>query len=241
MERDHSKAAGVHSQSNAQAGLRLVADAELERLLAATDDAERNAAWDAFVSRRSRLLIHIARLVMPTHDDAMDAYAQLLERLRRDDCRALRIDTPDGRSQFSTWLAVVARRMCVDFYRQRYGRPRGEGKSASVAFERAVRQRLTSFAPAAVELTDIPDAAGPGPDTDLRATELRCVLARALNELTPDDRLLLKLRFEDDLSAQAITSVLRMPTQFHVYRRLKQVLAELRQRLAAAGVENALP
>jgi len=84
---------------------------ELRNLLDAVDAAGREAAWDVFVARHSRLLLHVARKVMPESDVAMDAYAHLLERLRRDDCRALTAYCPDGRSRFTTWLVVVAGRM----------------------------------------------------------------------------------------------------------------------------------
>jgi DNA-directed RNA polymerase specialized sigma subunit len=40
--------------------------------------------------------------------------------------------------------------------------------------------------------------------------------------------LLLTLRFEDELSAAEIADILGMPSQFHVYRRLKVILAGLK-------------
>ncbi len=63
----------------------------------------------------------------------------------------------------------------------------------------------------------------------------------ALAALTPADRLLLKLRFEDDLSAGAIASILELPTPFHVYRRVRIVCAALRRTLTAAGIDGSEP
>src|SRR5688572_14416739 len=100
---------------------------ELERLLdSAAHRGDPDEAWAALVAKYSRLLMTVARDVAPGHDAAMDAYAFVLERLREDDCRRLRGFVADGRSSFTTWLVVVTRRLCVDHYRQRYGRaPRG--------------------------------------------------------------------------------------------------------------------
>jgi RNA polymerase sigma factor (sigma-70 family) len=214
---------------------------ELRRLLEPSDPAARDAAWDAFVARHSRLLLHLARLVMPDRDGAMDAYAHLLEQLRRDDFRALRIYTADGRSQFTTWLAVVARRTCVDFYRHRYGRPRGDGTTRRVEMERAVRQRLTDLAGSAIELAELADARSAGPEGELRAAQLHEALHAAIAGLPAADRLLLKLRFEDGLSGQAIASVVGLPSTFHAHRRIKAVLRELQRRLAARGIESSAP
>jgi RNA polymerase sigma factor (sigma-70 family) len=213
---------------------------ELQNLLNAASPAQFEAAWDVFVARHHRLLLHVARKVMPASESAMDAYAHVLERLRRDSCKALRAYAPDGRSQFTTWLVVVARRTCVDFYRQKYGRPRGAAPSDAALLERDARRRLATFAGVDDALAQIPDAQG-GPEHALRNGQLSEALARVIGSLDANDQLLLKLRFNDDLPAQRIATVMSMPTPFHVYRRLKAVCAELRRRLIARGVEDSTP
>lgn len=213
---------------------------ELQNLLSAESPARFEAAWDVFVARHHRLLLHVARRVMPASEGAMDAYVQVLERLRRDNCQVLRTYSPDGRSQFTTWLVVVARRTCVDFYRQKYGRLRGTPSSQAAIEEREARRRLASFAGVDDALAHIADERG-GPESALRNGQLHEALGRAVTELAPDDQLLLKLRFHDELPAQRIAAVLAFPSQFHVYRRLKAVCAELRRRLMQHGVEDSAP
>ena len=56
--------------------------------------------------------------------------------------------------------------------------------------------------------------------------------------LTPRDRLVLRYRFDDDLSAREIARLLKFRTQFHVYRRITAILASCRQALAAKGVRG---
>jgi RNA polymerase sigma factor (sigma-70 family) len=191
--------------------------------------------WAAFVAEHSRVLLNVARSVTSDHDAAMDSYAYILEQLRADDCRRLRAFVPDGRSRFTTWLVVVARRLCLDHRRQRYGRVRDDDPAAAMA----TRQRLLDF----VTEKDPDQIASNSLDAvqSLQVRELHDVLEAALARLDPTDRLLLKLRFEDELPAREIAAVLRLPTLFHVYRRLNTLLSELRVALGKRGVEDANP
>ena len=69
---------------------------ELTRLLGARDRAAHEAAWAGFVGAYSPLLLRVTRALGRSHDAAMDAYAFVLERLRRDDLRRLRAMRPTG-------------------------------------------------------------------------------------------------------------------------------------------------
>jgi RNA polymerase sigma factor (sigma-70 family) len=214
--------------------------AEVRQLLRASDMEAREQAWEAFIARYSRLLLHIAGLVMPDQDGVMDAYAYTIEQLRQQDFRTLRGYVESDRCRFSTWLAVVARRSCVDFHRHRYGRLR-PNDSALAAAERAARQRLMNLAGVALDLTQLPEPNGHGPERELRGVQLQHALDDSLARLPAEDRLLLKLRFEDDLPAQAIAPVIGLPSPFHVYRRIKAVCQQLRQLLKERGVEESAP
>ena len=97
---------------------------ELTRLLETTDSKNREAAWDAFIEKFHRLLMRVAHSIDDHYDARMDRYAYMLEQLRAGDYRRLRRYGPQSRAQFSTWLVVVARRLCVDFHRETHGRQR---------------------------------------------------------------------------------------------------------------------
>ena len=202
---------------------------ELSSLLGATDAAARETAWPAFLNSYSRLLLHVARQVGHDYDAAMDAYTYILEQLRAGDYHRLRGYAGDGRSKFTTWLVVVARRICLDHLRHRYGRARDNGQSEGSS--RVGRKRLEDLLAEQVEVTDLPDGAA-GPEAELIASEQSRTLAAGLAGLESRDRLLLKLRFEDDLSAREIASMLGYRTPFHVYRRINTLLVSLRARLA---------
>jgi len=135
---------------------------------------------------------------------------------------------------------VVAGRMCVDFYRQKNGRPRGESPTQLELVEREARYRLATFTGIDGALAHLVDD-GAAPDSALRNGQLLAALDGAVAALSPDDQLLLKLRFHDEVPVQRIAKVLSLPSQFHVYRRLKAVCAELRRRLVARGIEDGTP
>jgi RNA polymerase sigma factor (sigma-70 family) len=211
---------------------------ELQRLLEARTDADRERAWTCFVEAYSKLILHVTRSVARDHDEGMDAFAYVLEALRAKGFARVRAFADDGRSKFTTWLVVVVRRLCLDERRRRYGRPRVLDPSAQSHLERAFRRRLRDLTASDVQLMDL--ASGDvGIDEDVIAAEVREALAAGIDALPPADRLLIALRFDDGLSAQDIARLLQMPTPFHVYRRLEAVTRTLRAFLVARGVTTA--
>lgn len=200
----------------------------------------REDSWSFFLARHNRLLLRVAYAAALNREDAMDAYAVVLEQLREHDGRRLRAYRADGRSKFTTWLVVVARRICVDYFRRKYGRYEPASTDAANV-DRTSRLALVQLVGSEVDPTSIADDNAALPDEALRAQELGARLEAAVRELSNDDRLLLKLRFDDDLSASAIARLVGLPTAFHVYRRLNSVFAQLRARLSTRGIESAEP
>ena len=197
-------------------------------------------AWKTFLETHSRLLLYTARTLGRDYDAAMDAYAYLLEQLRRDDFRRLRAYVADERTKFTTWLVVVARRLCLDHLRHRYGRSQDSGERSSAA--RAVRRQLVDLLAEGLDPSGRTDpAAADNPEIQLRTRELSRTLAEVLGGLEPRDQLLLTLRFQDGLSAREIGQVMAFPTPFHVYRRLNVLLERLRGELGRRGVQGSEP
>jgi len=218
--------------------------AELPRSLARllshhADDgsADVDGAWRAFVADHTRLLLHVARSVSANHDDAMDSYAFVLEQLRAGNFRRLREFAADPRSKLTTWLVVVTRRLCLDLYRQRYGRKRGADSDEN----RLVRRRLQDLVAEGLEWDDIPAVVDANAELAVRQSELSSALEQVLSSLNPQDLLLLRLRFDDDLAAQEIARLLNFPSPFHVYRRINALLPQLRRALEQLGVESWAP
>jgi len=212
---------------------------ELDRLLQASTPGNRDEAWAAFVACHNRLLLHAARAVCHEYDGAMDAYAHLLEALRADDARRLRAYRPIPGSKFTTWLVMVARRLCVDHVRHRYGQPRSHRPGSDAA--RRARIRLVDLVAEDFDPDRLPAGSQEDPDVALRHRELERALAEVRAELDSRDRLLLTLRFEDGLTAAEIAEVMRFPSLFHVYRRLRTVTTGLGEALRRRGIVDGKP
>lgn len=215
----------------------------LARLLESSEPEAREVAWGEFLTDYNRILLHVARSFRGDHDAAMDRYACMLEQLRADDFHRLRRYVADGRSEFTTWLVVVAQRICLDQHRHRYGRNRsgggpGQGPGED---ERVARRRLVDLLGAEVDLASMADGGTATPEEALRTGEIYGELENLLEQLGPHDRLLVKLRFEDDLTVQEIVRSLGFSTRFHVYRRLSCVLARLRGELQRKGITDPVP
>jgi RNA polymerase sigma factor (sigma-70 family) len=71
----------------------------------------------------------------------------------------------------------------------------------------------------------------PDPETLAASNERRSTLARALSRLPKLDRLLLRLRFDQDLTLEQIARLTGMESAQSVDRRIRRVLEELRQRM----------
>lgn len=217
---------------------------ELVRLLEAVGEAAREEAWQAFVHRFSRLILYAARSESRDYDGTMNRYAYVLEGLRQDDFRRLQAYTANGRGRFATWLVVVARRLCTDYHRKRYGRLQHDGspEDRSAAERRwATRRRLVDLMGEEIDPRLTPDPRSHNPELALRQRELRESLSEALDDLSSRDRLLLQLRFEEQMSAREIAESMTYSSQFQVYRRLRSLLSRLRGDLRRRGVHDPRP
>jgi RNA polymerase sigma factor (sigma-70 family) len=207
----------------------------LERLLRADDGTALDGAWSEFLEEYSRLILHGARSFGGSNDAVMDRYAYVLEQLRRDDFRRLRRYASDGRGKFTTWLVVVVRRLCLDQERARYGRPRGGSPE-----QHRQRRDLADLIGVEVDPELLP-APTSSPEDDAVRGELHAELRGAVASLDPSERLLLRLRFQDEVPASEIARIYSLPNVFHVYRRLNRICDRLRQALLEAGVSDPAP
>ena len=211
---------------------------ELDAILHAPDAAVREAAWAGLIARHSRLLLAVARSFGGGPDGAMERYTYLLEKLSESNYHRLRAFQADGRASFTTWLTVAARRLCLDHLRSRYGRNRPTQAPDRTSVVRRLRRRLADSAGADVDTDLLPDADAASAESETIRHERDGRLHAELARLTAQDRLLLALRFEDDLSASKIAGLVGLPTAFHVYRRLNTILAGLRAALESHGIDG---
>ena len=200
---------------------------QLRSLIEAADGPPQEQAWSEFLQSYSRLLLFVARQTARNDQDVvMDRYAFAIERLREQNFRRLRTFAADGRGKFTTWLVVVVRRLCLDYDRRKHGRsPSPEARRTTTP------RRLVEVVLDPEVLDRLPDHR-PSADEELEREQVLQQLSRAVAALSPSDQLLIALRYQDDRSAGEIASLMSLPTQFHVYHRLKRLHDTLRTALA---------
>lgn len=207
----------------------------LAAVLASPDGEAAERAWTSFLEEYSPLLIRVARHLGGDHDAVMDRYAWVLDGLRHDNYRRLRPWAAEGRGKFTTWLVVVARRLCHDYHRHRYGRPQGQAPDADA---RATRRNLVDLVGPELDHDSIPGENQAGADTVLIYRERSDRLRAALERLDTADRVILRYRFEDNLPVPRIARMLGIESPFVLYRRIDRILGTLRRDLSAAGVDD---
>jgi RNA polymerase sigma factor (sigma-70 family) len=80
--------------------------------------------WGEFLNVYSPVLYQTARASTSNDEDASDCYLHICEQLAKQNFRRLLRFDPEGKASFTTWLRVVARNLCFDWHRKRYGRRR---------------------------------------------------------------------------------------------------------------------
>ena len=199
----------------------------------------REHAWARFLEAFSPLILRAIHTLGDDADARMDRYAFVLDQLRADDYRRVRAYADDGRAKFTTWLVVVVQRLCLDERRRRHGRLQGDDPAARARHE--MRQRLLALVGDDVAVADHVAGDSTDPDIAVRSQELHDALARAVAALESRDRLILKLRFEDDESVPTIARIVGATSVGHTYRRIDAILAELRTSLIRTGVRDSQP
>jgi RNA polymerase sigma factor (sigma-70 family) len=82
-------------------------------------------AWDIFLRRYNQLIIAAIEKLVLDHDDRMELYTFVLEHLKNDDCHKLTSYFTQSRHyNFETWIAVIVRNCCMDWFRKQKGRNR---------------------------------------------------------------------------------------------------------------------
>lgn len=210
---------------------------ELGQLLQASTPTVREAAWEELIAAHTRLLLAVARSFGGSSDQAMDRYAFILEKLRESDFRRLRTFRSDGGARFSTWLTIAARRLCLDHHRALYGRTRERGISSEAVVLHRIRRTLLEPVSDTQALESIADSTIVAAEVRAALAERDSILRQELQRLPARERLILALRFEDDLPASRIASIVGLPNQFVVYRQLNTTLSRLRAVLESRGID----
>jgi len=210
-----------------------------------------------------------------------ECYLFISEKLSDNNFHRLVSYNPEGSASFRSWLNVVVANLCIDWRRQRRGRPRlfksikqlssfdqsvfkhrfQQRLSMSACFETlrgyfpdvnelqlagAVSRINTALTPVQIQFLraqqtkmvslDQKKAAGsaheprdPGPDPESSAvlSQDQEKLQQALAKLTVHQRLLIKLRYQQELSLKEVARLTRLGDPFRARRHIQDALDEL--------------
>ncbi len=257
---------------------------------------EMEEAWDRFLGEYAGLILQVVHLFERDPDRVDDCFLFVCEQLKKDRLRRLRRFEANGTATFSTWLRAVVRNLCLDWRRQRFGRPRifrsiarlpevdqevfrciyfrKLSENETLHTVRALHPALDREALAAslvrirgslsphqswllasrnpymeslsrnadvskgdARETELPDP-DPDPETEAAGREFLRALRRAMEDLPPGDRLLLRLRFEQELTLEEIAELMQLGSAVKAQRYLQQVLSKTREQLLMQGIES---
>lgn len=175
---------------------------------------EPQPAWSEFLELYSPIILQVVRLFEYDADHAGDCFLFVCEKLSHEGFRRLRKFRPDGPARFSTWLRAVVRNLCLDWRRQKYGRQHTFELMAQPAEPDGLEQ-------------EVPDGA-PNPEALAIRSRQREALGRALGRLPAQSRLLVRLRFERELTLAQIARLTGLKDAQTADRRIREVLEDLR-------------
>lgn len=253
------------------------------------------AGWTEFLACYTNQIYKTAQLTTADEEAAADCYLYICQKLCEKSFQRLLRFKPNGPAKFGTWLSVVSRNLCFDWFRSRYGRRRAfrsverltqlenEVFRLHVQQGMTLEETLNRLAPRnpdatleAVEAADVRiqqalsyrqrwflgqqkasretfsvgadggegatfveiEDSRPSPELEVMARERQRELAAAVAKLEPEERLLIRLRFEEELSLAEIARLTEAGDVQRAYYRMNLVLAKLRKSLGQKGVKK---
>ena len=271
------------------------ADAGIGPLLDALRSEDAGAAWVNFLTAYSDVIYGVVRTIARNSDHAGDCYLFVCTKLADRNYRRLLSFRPDGRARFSTWLRVVVRNLCLDWYRLEFGRAQAFASVSSLSYidqeifhsvfqrkmtvqqawevlyqkdrnlaYRLVEERVTklqqlmtarqlwllstanipveSLDTSSVdsEVAEVADSA-PSPEVLSVLHETSVQVAKAFEELDCGDRLLLRLRFSEELGLMQIAKLVGLKDAQTADRRIRDAIDKLREKLGIRRTARGKP
>jgi RNA polymerase sigma-70 factor (ECF subfamily) len=143
-------------------------------------------AFAALVTEHQRYVYNLALRVLKNEEEALDLAQETFVRAWT------ALPNFRGQSQFRTWLYRIVTNLC-------YNRLPN------------LRRSLNEFGDDVISELPETDLAFDNPAHGLESRELRTFLHRAIDELDENHRLLISLRYQNELSYEEIASLLNLP------------------------------
>jgi RNA polymerase sigma-70 factor (ECF subfamily) len=190
------------------------ADADVVARAREGDHAAFRVLVERYQGRAYRLALRVLRDEEQAQDVVQDAFLKAYGSLARF----------EGRSGFYTWLYRIVMNLCLD-------RKRRDRSDREVEWSEDLSAAAVGHPEASVA-----DPGHSGPHAEAERSELRAVVARAIEALPEDARRTIQLREIDGLSYKEIAETLGIP-KGTVMSRLHYARRRLQESLRAAGMD----
>jgi RNA polymerase sigma-70 factor (ECF subfamily) len=190
-----------------------------ERALVAEAQAGSRAAFEELVRRYDRDVLRLALNLMKRPEDARDVYQEAFLKVYRN-LHRFRFEC-----SFYTWLYRIVTNVCLDQLRRRQARPEDQAPEVHSAHE----DGITDFFERQREYRATQD-----PERRLMGNEIRMRIARAMERLSPRERIVFEMKHYQGLKLRAIGDALGTTEEtvknslFRATRKLRSELGELR-------------
>jgi RNA polymerase sigma-70 factor (ECF subfamily) len=191
-----------------------------ERALVAEAQAGSRAAFEELVRRYDRDVLRLALNLMKRPEDARDVYQEAFLKVYRN-LHRFRFEC-----SFYTWLYRIVTNVCLDQLRRRQARPEDQAPEVNSAHH---EDGITDFFERQREYRATQD-----PERRLMGNEIRVRIARAMERLSPRERIVFEMKHYQGLKLRAIGDALGTTEEtvknslFRATRKLRSELGELR-------------
>jgi RNA polymerase sigma-70 factor (ECF subfamily) len=191
-----------------------------ERALVVEAQAGSRAAFEELVRRFDRDVLRLALNLMKRPEDARDVYQEAFLKVYRN-LHRFRFEC-----SFYTWLYRIVTNVCLDHLRRRQARPEDQAPEMSSGQH---EEGITDFFERQREHRPTLD-----PERALMGQEIKARLARAMERLSPRERIVFEMKHYQGLKLRAIGDVLGTTEEtvknslFRATRKLRNELGGLR-------------
>ena len=191
-----------------------------ERALVQEAQAGSRLAFEELVRRYDRDVLRLALNLMKRTEDARDVYQEAFLKVYRN-LHRFRFEC-----SFYTWLYRIVTNVCLDHLRRRQARPEDQAPELHPAH---YEEGMTDFFEFQRELRP-----GLDPERRLMGNEIRTRIAKAMERLSPRERVVFEMKHYQGLKLRAIGDALGTTEEtvknslFRATRKLRLELGELR-------------
>jgi RNA polymerase sigma-70 factor, ECF subfamily len=191
-----------------------------ERALVAEAQAGNRAAFEELVRRYDRDVLRLALNLMKRPEDARDVYQEAFLKVYRN-LHRFRFECG-----FYTWLYRIVTNVCLDHLRRRQARPEDQAPEMNSGKQ---EEGITDFFERQREHRPTLD-----PERTLMGQEIKARITRAMERLSPRERIVFEMKHYQGLKLRAIGDVLGTTEEtvknslFRATRKLRNELGGLR-------------